>query len=233
LGSILCLALPRRHSTEPWILGLATLLIIGAYILFRGSMAALRRRTGHIVLAGGEAAFVIGQSWPYAVRSMVYAFAWLAAITAAQPSTLEAPWSIAERVRIPLFVSLFGIVIAISGLALLVGRPRIELSPQGLGILQLFYQYAVPWDAISSPTPRKPDNRRAPHTIRLNIARPDLVSSRGLSRHHPRRISLPLGLIYPAVDVADLIDHYVTHPEDRDAIGTRDQLQSLRHSGLA
>jgi hypothetical protein len=228
LGSILCLALPHRHSTGPWIVGLATLLIIGAFVLHRVSIAALRRRTGHIAMARSEPGYVIGYSRPYIVSYMVYVFVWFAAITA-ESSTLEPPLS---TLRLAV-ASVFVIAIAASCLAMLVGRPRIELRPQGLWILQLFYRYAVPWDAISSPTPRKPDNRSTPRTIRLNIAQPDLVSSRGLSKHHPRRISLPLGLIYPPPDVAALIDHYVSHPEDRDTIGIPDQLQRLRHSGLA
>jgi hypothetical protein len=225
LGSILCLALPSRPSTEPWIFGLSALLIIGATILIFVNVAALRQRTGQIALARGEPAFVIGPSRPNIVTKMVYGFAWLAAVTA-QP---RQPWSSPRLVLLLVFV----FIIAASCLELLSGRPRIELRPQSLRILTLFYRYAVPWDAISSPTPRIPNDRTKMQTIRLNITQPDLVSSRGVAKRLPRKISLPPRLIYPRVDVATLIDHYLTHPEDRHAIGTPDQLQSLHHSGLA
>jgi hypothetical protein len=202
--------------------GLATLLFIGALILYWVSIAALRRRTGHITMARSEPAFVIAQSRQYTVRSMVCAFAWLAAITV-QRSTSEAPWP-ALRLAI---VLLFVIAIAMSCLAILVERPRIELRPQRLGILTLFYRYTVPWDAISSPPIAKSHLWPTPQTIRLNITQPDLVSTRGLNRHEARRISLPFALIYPPVDVAALIDHYLTRPDDRDAIGTRDQYRAF------
>jgi hypothetical protein len=229
LGSVVCLT-PSRTLGRDWIFGLSILLIIGATIGLLANLSAHRRRSGHMGLARTEPAFVIGQSRLYHVRSIAYAFAYVAVAWAnGWPTRTGQPWS-TFRVTFTLLVAIF---IAGSCLPLITGRPRIELHPRSLRLIGPLIRYDVPWDAIGSTTPPKPRNWASSQITRLNIIQPDIVSSGGLGRHQPRRISLPTATIYPPADVAALIDHYLTHPQDRHTIGTTEELDRLRATGLA
>jgi hypothetical protein len=228
LGSVVCLTLSRILGREPWIFGLSIFLIIGATIGLRANLSAHRRRSGHMGLARTEPAFVIGQRRLYHVRSIAYAFASVAMVNG-WPTPTGQPWS-TFRVT---FTLLFAVFIAGSSLELLTGLPRIELHPRSLRLLRPLIRYDVPWDAIGSTTPPKPRNWASPQITRLNIIQPDIVSSGGLGRHQPRRINLPEATICPPADVAALIDHYLTQPQDRHTIGTTEELDRLRATGLA
>jgi hypothetical protein len=226
LCSIVDLTLPRTDATELWIVILSLFLAGGGIFVYGVTLAP--RRVGQLRLTLTEPAFVLGHSRPYLVRWAVGALAWIA-FANGFTRLEDTPW---RTVRVALTV-LLAIQIAAPCLAFLFGRPRLELRPHSLRVLGQFSRYDVPWDAIASAMPPNPNTWRARRDARLTIDKPDLVSSTGLSRHHRREISLPLAVIYPPADVAALIDHYVTHPGDRDAIGAADELRRLRDTGLA
>jgi hypothetical protein len=104
------------------------------------------------------------------------------------------------------------------------GTGRLILRPDGLTVVDAFVTYDVPWEAImTGPLP----------TVfgvgRLGILWPELVKSRGpLRRRNVQRIQLQLQR--SAVNrefLHDAVNHYLNHPEDRDAIGTEHGLERL------
>lgn len=104
------------------------------------------------------------------------------------------------------------------------GTGRLVLRPDGMTVVDGFATYDVPWEAImTGPLP----------TVfgvgRVGVLWPELVRSRGVgSRRNPQRVQLQLQTSAVHREfLHDAVNHYLNHPEDRAAIGTRDGLDRL------
>lgn len=102
-----------------------------------------------------------------------------------------------------------------------------ELTPAGLGWrLPLLYRF-VPWTALAPGGPPRP--RPGARTLRLVVARPELVVQRGWLRTAGSRREPVVDLrvdTHPWL-VADAIRWYVDHPDDRAGIGTAEGHERL------
>ena len=104
------------------------------------------------------------------------------------------------------------------------GTGRLILRPDGLTVVDAYATYDVAWEAImTGPLP----------TVfgvgRLGILWPELVRSHGLvRRRNVQRIQLQLqrSAVHREF-LHDVVNHYLTHPEDRADIGTREGLDRL------
>ncbi|MEV8515305.1 hypothetical protein [Dactylosporangium sp. NPDC051484] len=114
---------------------------------------------------------------------------------------------------------------AVYGLVMLIrGTGRLILRPDGLTVVDALGTYDVPWEAImTGPLP----------TVfgvgRLGILWPELVRSHGpLRRRNPQRIQLQLqrSAVHREF-LHDSVNHYLNHPQERPAIGTREGLDGL------
>jgi hypothetical protein len=95
------------------------------------------------------------------------------------------------------------------------GRPRIDLTADGIEIRETLGRRTVPWAALMPGTPaRQPSARR----MVLTVTRPELVRRRGLVRR-----ALVLELVWLRVQpwfLTDVLRWYVDHPQERAALGT-------------
>lgn len=98
--------------------------------------------------------------------------------------------------------------------------PRLELRPDGVRVRRL-RSMTTPWAALRRGNPLRP--RRNEQQLALPLDRPDLVPP--LFAKNPL---IPLGWDADPWFVADTIRWYVDHPQDRAAIGTEAELESLR-----
>jgi hypothetical protein len=229
LGSAVCLVLPHTRATDGWIASLSVVVFLGATIGLFANISTRYPRSGHITLARAEPAFVIGQRRLYHVRTIAVVSAFLAG-TVARPTLPEQPWPTLRVITI----LVFAVLLAVSCLPILTGRPRVELHPGNVRLFGSLIRYDVPWEAIGSVTAEpNPGSWASPQITRLNIVKPDLLTSHGPGKRERRIIAVPASLIYPPMDVAALIDHYLTQPQDRHAIATPDELHRLRDAGLA
>jgi hypothetical protein len=115
--------------------------------------------------------------------------------------------------------------LSVHSLAMLVrGTGRLVLRPDGMVVVDTLTTHDVPWPAImTGPLP----------TVfgvgRLGILWPELVTSHGLGRKRNLQ-RIPLQLQGSAVDrefLHDVINHYLTHPEERPEIGSTEGLDRL------
>lgn len=122
------------------------------------------------------------------------------------------------------------LVLAPSVLASVRNRPRIELRPNGLGLFDRINTHMVPWHAITvGPYPWIRPSTSGWAVNRISVAQPDLVRRGGPGRLRPkaRNVSLPpLVASHPAF-VAAAINHYLFHPQHREAIGTPQEYARL------
>ncbi|WP_091656299.1 PH domain-containing protein [Micromonospora auratinigra] len=108
------------------------------------------------------------------------------------------------------------------------GDPRIDLTPAGVEIRDLFGRRSVPWAAL---TPGRPTPPRSGTVLRLRVARPELVRRRGLVFGRAGSPLVTLGWLaaHPGF-LADALRHYVDHPAERAAIGTPAGDDALRRA---
>ncbi|MFC0004768.1 hypothetical protein [Micromonospora siamensis] len=124
----------------------------------------------------------------------------------------------------------FAVLFGIFALGIAVGcwrrAPGVELTPDGITHRHLEREVFVPWAAVDpagrvgTPSPRRVG------AISLPIVRPELLRGRGWGRTRDQVGTAELDLA-PA-RLAAVLRHYVTHPEDRSAIGTTGELARLR-----
>jgi hypothetical protein len=100
----------------------------------------------------------------------------------------------------------------------------IELQPWGVRVANIHGCYAIPWEALA----RWQQRPGAGNDGRLRIDAPELVSSRGAARRHPRRVWVPNRLLsVRPVIVIDAINHYLAYPQYRPHIGTLAEFERL------
>ncbi|MET7398730.1 hypothetical protein ABZS66_35095 [Dactylosporangium sp. NPDC005572] len=120
-----------------------------------------------------------------------------------------------------LYVPLYGaavVGVAVWITAIVRGAGRIVLRPDGLFWVDALGDTFVPWDAIAAgPLP----GASRLGEVDLGIARPDLVGRRGATLRDPARLRLPahLALVHRRF-LANAVNYYLWHPEERAAIGT-------------
>ncbi len=96
--------------------------------------------------------------------------------------------------------------------------PTVELSPEGVGFGRPRRAFFVPWSALAAGQPILPTAQS--RTLRLVLARPELVS-RASGRRRTDRELLPTQDVDVAPEfLAAAIRHYLDHPAHRPAIGT-------------
>jgi hypothetical protein len=97
----------------------------------------------------------------------------------------------------------------------------VALTPQGIVWRTGYARRTISWDALAPGETHRPSIRDT--WLSLQIARPELVTQRGLafvagSKEHPR---IPLDIqVHPHL-LTHAIDWYHQHPEHRAAIGTQ------------
>ncbi|MFE0589574.1 hypothetical protein [Micromonospora echinospora] len=97
--------------------------------------------------------------------------------------------------------------------------PTVELSPEGVGFGRPRRAFFVPWSALAAGQPILPTAQS--RTLRLVLARPELVSREGGRRRRTDRELLPTQDVDVAPEfLAAAIRHYLDHPAHRPAIGT-------------
>jgi hypothetical protein len=98
---------------------------------------------------------------------------------------------------------------------------RVQLRPDGLWQRGITGWLVIPWDALPT-VPTLPPSPTA-RTVRLKYGRPELVRRHGL---HVYRHQLHTDEIDPRFLCA-AIRYYIAHPEDRPAIGTHAEYESV------
>ncbi|SCE76793.1 hypothetical protein GA0070564_101817 [Micromonospora mirobrigensis] len=102
--------------------------------------------------------------------------------------------------------------------------PGVELTPDGVTHRHLEREVFVPWAALD-PVGRVGSGRGF-GAISLPVQRPELLRGSGWGRNREQVATTELDLA--PTRLAAVLRHYVTHPEDRAAIGTREELARLR-----
>lgn len=109
------------------------------------------------------------------------------------------------------------------------GIALIDLTPEGIGVGRPRRSAFIPWSALDLHHPIYAlDHDR---TLRLPLARPDLVHRRFLRRRGQHSLRLWDIDVAPGF-LAAAVRHYARHPEHRAAIGTPEEYARLR-SALA
>ncbi|MEU9510429.1 hypothetical protein AB0D32_29585 [Micromonospora sp. NPDC048170] len=100
------------------------------------------------------------------------------------------------------------------------GGDSIELQPDGIHRRLFLGSLSVPWDALAPGTPSRPPVDAS--VLTLAYARPELVRRRGVVPS--QRLSIA---DIHAWFIADVIRHYVDHPQHRAAIGEQVEYERL------
>ncbi|MCW3843422.1 hypothetical protein ONA70_25275 [Micromonospora yasonensis] len=127
-----------------------------------------------------------------------------------------------------LLVAVWLLLVALLAMAVFTGRPRVDLTPVGVEIWDVSGQRSIPWAAM---TPGTPARQGSGNTLRLRVARPELVERRGLVLSPVRAPLVTLGWlpVHPWY-LADVLRFYVDHPEERAALGTPAGDERLRRA---
>lgn len=127
-----------------------------------------------------------------------------------------------------LLVVVWLLLVALLAVAAFTGRPRIDLTPVGVEVREAAGRRNIPWDALAAGTPVR---QGSGNTLRLRVARPELVERRGLvvSSATAPRVLLGWLLVHPWY-LADVLRFYVDHPEERAALGTPAGDERLRRT---
>ncbi|MFU8875160.1 hypothetical protein [Micromonospora sp. SL4-19] len=134
--------------------------------------------------------------------------------------------------------SLAGVTAALAALSLLLvigfvvavldGRPRIDLTPAGVEVREAIGRRWIPWEAMAPGTPVR---QASAGTLRLRVARPELVERRGLVLSPAAAPQLMLSwLSVQPWFLTDVLRFYVDHPEERTGLGTPAGDERLRRA---
>ncbi|MBO4210581.1 PH domain-containing protein, partial [Micromonospora echinofusca] len=120
---------------------------------------------------------------------------------------------------------LLGVVVALLVVVVLRGRPRVVLTPDALTVVEMFHTRIVPWEALAVGRPLRPST---PYQLVLIVARPELVTRRGLRWGGPGNVwvSVQNLAVHPWF-LADVVRYHVDQPAARAGIGTEAGYQDL------
>jgi hypothetical protein len=207
-----------------------------AVIAFLAALVAMLRRrrsrpTGFVVCEGVAFVAVATDAFGFQLAGHVFNAGFVSGIvilawqaeTDSHPDT-DLIWN-ADRTVMSLVLALLWVAVAVIAVSALRGRPRIELTPQGVLAREPWGTWTVPWDSLRPGLPWRTTERRV---LTLTVDRPDLLVRRGLvfgSRHSPRA-ALASVRVHPWF-LADGIRFYVDHAERRAGIGTQAEYERL------
>ena len=209
LALAVALPLGRRLSfLLDGILGAATA-IVALLAVALGLFAWLRPRPAALLVEPAVRAFATAPSANQVY--MTVGFAFLASLMLGTGHLLTANLLIA----IP-YLLLVGVHVAAGWRGL-----SVQLRPDGVCQRDFAGSLTVPWEALAPGRPSRPSARAS--TLTLTYARPELVRRRGLI---PSRRWLRIDNVH-AWFIADVIRHYVDHPQHRAAIGEPSEYHRL------
>ncbi|KXK61491.1 hypothetical protein AWW66_13420 [Micromonospora rosaria] len=215
------------HSV-PYALALAALVGVVTGMDARKRSAALAVVTG----TSGTAAFRAGPhrtlGWFSVVLLMSFGTLVVGPVDQwAEASAEGLSWYLGQLYLVP-FTALFAAVLGAQVVAVVRGRTGVGLTPTGVEVREPFGARTIPWAALAPGTPGAWTAGRA---LDLDVRYPDLVTGWGLrwgSRRSPR-IGLDYVNVHPGF-LADVLRHYVDHPDERAGIGTPAGYDRLRRA---
>ena len=223
-------ALVLMQTDNPW---LAALAFVSAVLLAVG--AAVEANRALRAVTGGPARFVVrdgvgflvpmSPAYSHLVTGQVLLVGflsgsavdrWMNRRSGHQGSAVSDGLTLLQTVA----VVVLGALVVLMVVAVLRGRPRVELTPHAVFVRQGLGSRTVPWDALRPGQPTQPGRVWA-----MTVDRPDLIVRRGLARRSAQ-VPVMFGDVHP-VFFADVVRHYLAHPDHRAAIG-----QAAEHDRL-
>ncbi|MEH1016090.1 hypothetical protein V6U90_23635 [Micromonospora sp. CPCC 206060] len=207
-------------------------LVAARRLLWRGPVALVVADGCYRIPASpGHGYLVVGQ--------VLFASAWAGSAVNQLADRIGAwPDSLSGRLRLvdlgfgildQLPALLLGVVVGLLVVLVLRGRPRVVLTPEVLTVVEIFHTRIIPWEALTVGRPRRPST---PYQLVLTVARPELVTRRGLRWGRPGNVwvSVQRLAVHPWF-LADVVRYHVDQPAARAGIGTeagyRDLLRTL------
>lgn len=217
---------PTLGGLPIWLAALAASLGVPVGLHHLSVLRSVPRRPASFRLDGG--AFVAPAA-PHDIGTTAVIVLWIAA---GAVWTERAPGG--DRMRLAEFdeaalisILIVGVLSALAVVLLLVDRPWVALSPDGVTVQRLTSRRFIGWSELAPGGPPPPPGRR-PRTLWLYRTNGSTLGGR------PRPYVLPVGTLQvdPAF-LAHTIRHYVEQPGQRPGIGTEAELARLREPSSA